>query len=145
MNASKLSSTTQVSAKIEGELQAPPSEQRIGDIDPEKLAEEARERAKKGPVVQRLLQAIKRERKPFREIIINAEPLEQRVAFLVDGVLEKFDIERAGEDRMVGSIFNGKDSKPRAGPSSGLCRYRDAQERLPTLLGHYACGQRLIR
>ena len=108
MNASNLSSTTHVSAKIEGDLQAPPREQPIDDIDPEKLAKEAQERAKKGPIVQRLLQAIKRERKPFKEIIINAEPLEQRVAFLVDGVLEKFDIERVGEDRMVGSIFNGK-------------------------------------
>ena len=108
MNASNTPSTTSISSDVEQELLARPKEQPIADVNPEELAHEARERSKKGPIVQRLIKAIKGEDKPFREIIINAEPLEQRVAVLVNGILEKFDIERAGEERMVGSIFKGR-------------------------------------
>ena len=43
-----------------------------------------------------------------KEIIINAESLETRVAILEEGKLEDFFIERAGEDRIVGSIFKGR-------------------------------------
>ena len=43
-----------------------------------------------------------------REIIINAEKLETRVAFMVDGKLDDFTVERATEDRLVGSIFKGR-------------------------------------
>lgn len=47
-------------------------------------------------------------RKIKKEIIINAESLETRVAILVEGKLEDFFIERTGEDRIVGSIFKGR-------------------------------------
>src|SRR5690606_16141565 len=60
------------------------------------------------PVVTRILKSLQKEKQPFRELIINSEPLEKRVALLVDGVLEKFDIERIGENRIVGAIFKGK-------------------------------------
>ena len=43
-----------------------------------------------------------------KEIIINAESLETRVAVLENGNLEEFFIERPSEDRIVGSIFKGK-------------------------------------
>lgn len=43
-----------------------------------------------------------------KEIIINAESMETRVAILVDGELEEFFIERPTEDRIVGSIFKGR-------------------------------------
>ncbi|MGV3771858.1 MAG: ribonuclease E/G, partial [Verrucomicrobiales bacterium] len=43
-----------------------------------------------------------------KEVIINAESLETRVAVLEDGKLEDFTIERTGDDRLVGSIFKGK-------------------------------------
>ena len=43
-----------------------------------------------------------------KEIIINAEALETRVAVLVDGKLEDFTIERTQEERLVGSMFKGK-------------------------------------
>ena len=43
-----------------------------------------------------------------KEIIINGESLETRVAVLVDGYLEDFFIEHPTEDRIVGSIFKGK-------------------------------------
>ena len=49
--------------------------------------------------------AQKREKK---EIIINIEPLETRVAVLDDGRLDNFHIERPDDNRIVGSIFKGK-------------------------------------
>ena len=55
--------------------------------------------------VQRLLKPVKRSHK---EVIINAETLETRVAVLEEGKLEEFNIERTTEERLVGSIFKGK-------------------------------------
>lgn len=43
-----------------------------------------------------------------KEIIINAETLEKRVALLENGRLEEFHIERTNEQRLVGSIFKGR-------------------------------------
>lgn len=43
-----------------------------------------------------------------REIIVNAESLETRVAIMEDGHLEEFAIERPTEERIVGSIFKGR-------------------------------------
>jgi len=43
-----------------------------------------------------------------KEIVINVEPLETRVAVMEQGKLENFFIERSEEDRLVGSIFKGK-------------------------------------
>ena len=43
-----------------------------------------------------------------KEIIINAESLETRVAVLESGNLEEFYIERPTEERVVGSIFKGR-------------------------------------
>jgi ribonuclease G len=55
--------------------------------------------------VQRLIKPIK---KIHKEVIINAETLETRVAVLEEGKLEEFNIERTTEERLVGSIFKGK-------------------------------------
>jgi ribonuclease G len=55
--------------------------------------------------VQRLIKPVKRVHK---EVIINAESLETRVAVLEDGKLEEFTIERTSDERLVGSIFKGK-------------------------------------
>jgi ribonuclease G len=55
--------------------------------------------------VQRLVKPIKRTHK---EVIINAESLETRVAVLEEGRLEEFNIERTSDERLVGSIFKGK-------------------------------------
>jgi ribonuclease G len=55
--------------------------------------------------VQRLIKPIK---KIHKEVIINAETLETRVAVSEDGKLEEFNIERTTEERLVGSIFKGK-------------------------------------
>ncbi len=43
-----------------------------------------------------------------KEIVINEEGLETRVAVLEEGKLEGFFVERESEDRIVGSIFKGK-------------------------------------
>src|SRR5438477_9858261 len=55
--------------------------------------------------VQRLIKPVK---KLHKEVIINAESLETRVAVLEEGKLEEFTIERASDERLVGSIFKGK-------------------------------------
>ncbi len=43
-----------------------------------------------------------------REIIVNAEALETRVAVLENGRLEEFQVEHPTEERLVGSIFKGR-------------------------------------
>jgi ribonuclease G len=43
-----------------------------------------------------------------KEIIVNAESLETRVAVLDEGKLDDFFIERPSDERIVGSIFKGK-------------------------------------
>src|SRR5213078_4431312 len=55
--------------------------------------------------VQRLMKPV---RKIHKEVIINAESLETRVAVLEDGKLEEFTIERTSDERLVGSIFKGR-------------------------------------
>src|SRR6185503_6201697 len=55
--------------------------------------------------VQRLIKPVK---KLHKEVIINAETLETRVAVSEEGRLEEFNIERTTEERLVGSIFKGK-------------------------------------
>ena len=55
--------------------------------------------------VQRFIKPVK---KLHKEVIINAESLETRVAVLEEGKLEEFTIERTGDERLVGSIFKGK-------------------------------------
>ena len=52
--------------------------------------------------------ANKTRRAPKKEIIINAEKLETRIAFLQNGKLEDFEVERSQSDRLVGSIFKGR-------------------------------------
>lgn len=55
--------------------------------------------------VQRLIKPVKRLHK---EVIINAESLETRVAVSEEGRLEEFTIERTNDERLVGSIFKGR-------------------------------------
>ncbi len=43
-----------------------------------------------------------------REIIVNAEKLETRVAVLENGCLEEFQVEHPTEERLIGSIFKGR-------------------------------------
>jgi len=75
-------------------------EQPKGIVDAIKMA--AQKVIKK---VQRLIKPVKRVHK---EVIINAESLETRVAVLEEGKLEEFTIERNTEERLVGSIYKGR-------------------------------------
>ena len=108
MNSSDALRGTEISSEIEEDLQHAPKENPVIDVSPGKLAQEAEERSKERPIVQRLVKALKRDDSPFREIIINSEPLQHRVALLIDGILQKFELEQLGEDRIVGSIYKGR-------------------------------------
>ena len=55
--------------------------------------------------VQRLMKPVP---KIHKEVVINSESLETRVAVLEEGKLEEFTIERTTDERLVGSIFKGK-------------------------------------
>ena len=45
---------------------------------------------------------------PKREIIVNAENLETRVAVIENGRIEEFQVEHPSEERLVGSIYKGR-------------------------------------
>ena len=42
-----------------------------------------------------------------KQIIINSEGLERRIAFLEEGQLDDFAIEREADRRLVGSLYKG--------------------------------------
>ena len=50
----------------------------------------------------------RRKKRILKEIIVNAEALENRVAVLEDGQLEEFSIERTTGQRIVASVFKGR-------------------------------------
>jgi ribonuclease G len=89
----------------------PPAEEKflpvpVPEPPPQGLVETIRVAATKMmKKVQRLIKPVKRTHK---EVIINAESLETRVAVLEEGRLEEFTIERTTEERLVGSIYKGK-------------------------------------
>ncbi len=92
----------------ESGLKLRPVEQPGEAVDPAEFKQAAAQRAQQRPLLQKLVARIRKDSAPYREIIINSEPLEKRVAVLSDGVLEKFELERAGDDRLVGAIFKGR-------------------------------------
>jgi len=59
-------------------------------------------------VINKVQRFLKPKKRTHKEVIINAEALETRVAVLIEGRLEEFTIERTSEERLVGSIFKGK-------------------------------------
>lgn len=65
-------------------------------------------RAAASKVIRRVHRMIKPVKKFNKEVIINAESLETRVAVLEEGKLEEFTIERTTDERLVGSIFKGR-------------------------------------
>lgn len=99
---------TNLSSEQEAELKLPPIEGPVEPVDPKTIQQAVEERSKDRPLLQKIAARLRKENEPYREIIINAEPLEKRVAVLNNGILEKFDLERAGDDRLVGAIFKGK-------------------------------------
>ncbi len=99
---------TDVLSHHDEELAQPPPNGSSEPIDAAALKAGALERARQRPLLQKILAVFQKEKTTFRELIINAEPLEKRVALLVDGTLAKFEIERESDDRMVGGIFKGR-------------------------------------
>jgi ribonuclease G len=97
-----------VSNRYDEELAAPPSQRPPEPVNPSNLRHEAQDRSKQRPILQKILSLFQKEKGDFRELIINSEPLEKRVALLVNGILDKFDIERESDNRMVGGIFKGR-------------------------------------
>ncbi len=107
-HSTNITSSNDISDKIMSELQAPPREEMVESMPVNQLKAEAMARAKKRPFLKKIIEKFRGERTDFRELIINSEPLERRVALLVNGVLEKFDMERREEERIVGSIYKGR-------------------------------------
>jgi ribonuclease G len=102
------SASADPSTPYDEELAHPPKENKAEALDRTELKNGAQDRAKQRPLLQKIVAAFQKEKTSFRELIINAEPLEKRVALLVDGVLEKFEIERESDNRMVGGIYKGR-------------------------------------
>jgi len=71
-----------------------------------------RERRGRGGLRERVAEffGLRRQRggQDRKEIIINAESLEKRVAVMENGVLEELSIERSTDERLVGSVFKGR-------------------------------------
>lgn len=97
-----------VTKQYDEELVNPPPASNSAPVSSSELKAGAEERAKQRPLLQKILAVFKKEKGSYRELIINSEPLEKRVALLVDGRLEKFEIERESDDRMVGGIYKGR-------------------------------------
>ena len=90
------------------EMANPPPVREFTAATADELKAGAAERAQQRPLLQKILAVFRKEKGSYRELIINSEPLEKRVALLVDGRLEKFEIERESDNRMVGGIFKGR-------------------------------------
>jgi ribonuclease G len=95
-------------SRHEDELTQPPKPQHAEPISAEQLKSESKERAANRPILQKILGMFRKEKGSFRELVINSEPLEKRVALLVDGTLDRFEIERESDNRMVGGIYKGR-------------------------------------
>jgi ribonuclease G len=95
-------------AEFYDELKAQPQEKPLTGISPKALQLEAKQRAKQQPLIQKVIKTLRGDSQEFRELIINSEASEKRVALLVNGVLEKLDIERPDSKSMVGAIYKGK-------------------------------------
>jgi ribonuclease G len=95
-------------SRYEEELASPPPQKHSEPLTAEQLRNESKERAANRPILQKILSVFRKEKGSFRELVINSEPLEKRVALLVDGTLDRFEIERESDNRMVGGIYKGR-------------------------------------
>ena len=79
--------TQDVTHKYDSELASPPIQREIASLSAGELKAGATERAQQRPLLQKIVAAFKKEKVSYRELIINSEPLEKRVALLVDGLV----------------------------------------------------------
>ena len=82
--------------KVSETLKETPADNQDQSFVIQEIQKAAEERAKKRPVIQKILNRINGKPSDFTEIVINSEPLEKRVAMLHNGILEKFEVERTG-------------------------------------------------
>ncbi|HRG56579.1 MAG TPA: ribonuclease E/G, partial [Lacunisphaera sp.] len=101
-------SPADAASRHEEELQQPPPQKHTEPLTAEQLRKDSKERAADRPILQKILSIFRKEKGTFRELVINSEPLEKRVALLVDGTLDRFEIERESDSRMVGGIYKGR-------------------------------------
>ena len=101
-------SNPDAASRHEEELTQPPKQQHTERLTAEQLKSESKERSADRPILQKILGMFRKEKGSFRELVINSEPLEKRVALLVDGTLDRFEIERESDNRMVGGIYKGR-------------------------------------
>jgi ribonuclease G len=78
----------------------------VAERPPQGIVETIKQAATK--VIRKVQRFMKPVKKTHKEVIINAESLETRVAVLEEGKLEEFTIERTSDERLVGSIFKGR-------------------------------------
>ncbi len=78
----------------------------IRDSAPQGLVETLKVAANK--MIRRVQRLITPAPKIHKEVIVNVESLEARVAVLEEGKLEEFTIERTNDERLVGSVYKGK-------------------------------------
>ncbi|HRI12661.1 MAG TPA: Rne/Rng family ribonuclease [Verrucomicrobiota bacterium] len=95
---------TEESPEAESEPEAPA--RRAPSRAPKSLLDRARSAVKE--VAKKVRELIAPEDKSSVEVIINAEPLETRVAVLVESRLDDFTVERTNTERLVGSVYKGK-------------------------------------
>ena len=107
-SSSNLGSSQDSDLNYDEELANPPPISEVSVANPDELKAEANGRSKQRPLLQKILSVFQKEKESYRELIINSEPLEKRVALLVDCRLEKFEIERDSDNRMVGGIYKGR-------------------------------------
>ena len=65
-------------------------------------------RAAADTVISKVKEIVRPEPRVHKELIVNSESLETRMAILVEGRLEDFNIERTHDERLVGSIYKGR-------------------------------------
>ncbi len=88
------------------ETPPPANDKTARGTPPRGLLDKARQAV--SSVVRKVRSFIQPEEKSTIEVIINAEPLETRVAVLVESRLDDFTVERTNSERLVGSVYKGK-------------------------------------
>ncbi|MDR1255421.1 MAG: Rne/Rng family ribonuclease [Puniceicoccales bacterium] len=78
------------------------------ELEQELIKNDATERARQQPILRRIIKALSKGDKVFRELVVDVNPMENRVALLEDGILENFEFDRYNEEDFVGAIFKGK-------------------------------------
>ena len=95
------------------ETPKPEPEPNPKDFEPVELKEKSKglvDKIKKtaNKVIKKVKKIISDQPKVHKEVIINYESLETRVAVMENGHLEEFNIERSDMERMAGSIYKGR-------------------------------------